>query len=205
MSLDIILSGGSKNNLYESSGIGNNKNLCLFSDIEDLQDLEDVDVDIDPDVDGEFDIDIDDIDNNNDNNNNSINSLEKVKLINDFYYFNSNIGGKYIFKIKHTDQVWELNEYIKQNMDYLYKTSRNFPKLGGASTNIFHIDTNDISYFLHYYYMYAILDTLKNDNNKLSDYICSVINSLYDFIKINNNAFNLNKKIKIFLNLFSRV
>ena len=88
-------------------------------------------------------------------------------------------------------------------MDYFHKTSRNFEKLGGSSTNIFYLDSNDISYFLHYYYMYAILDTLRND--KLSKYMCSVINSLYEFIQTNNKAFVLNKKIKLFLNLFENV
>jgi hypothetical protein len=196
-------SGGSKNTLYEGGGGIPKKNLCLFTDIEDLQD---VDVDIDIDFDGEFDINIDDIDINNDNDNdNVINSLEQIKLINDSYYFNNSTGGKYIFKIKPTKKVWKLNNHIKQKMNYLYKTSRNFGKLGGSSTNIFHIDSNDISYFLHYYYMYAVLDTLKNENNQLSEYLCSVISSLYEFIQINNEAFILNKKIKLFLNLFSRV
>ena len=41
--------------------------------------------------------------------------------------------------------------------------------------------------------MYAVLDTLKNDNNQLSEYVCSVIDSLYKFIKINTYAFVLNK------------
>ena len=177
------------------------QNLCLFTDIEDLQDVDgNIDTDIDSDIDGEFDINIDDI--NNDNNNDI---CKTTKLINDFYYFNNSTGNKYIFKIKSTNKVWKLNDLFKQKMDYLYKTSRNFGKLGGASTNIFHIDSNDISYFLHYYYMYAILDTLKNDNNQLSKYMCSVINSLYEFIKINTYAFVLNKKIKLFLNLFENV
>jgi hypothetical protein len=189
--------GGTKNSLYEGDGFPN-KNLCLFTDIEDLQD---VDVDVDIDVDGEFDINIDDININNDINNDN----DSVKLLDDYYYFNNSIGNKYIFKIKPTDKIWKLNDSIKQNIDYLYKTSRNFPKIGGGSTNIFHIDSNDISYFLHYYYMYAVLDTLKNVNNQLSEYICSVIDSLYEFVKINNEAFVLNKKIKLFLNLFENV
>ena len=119
------------------------KNLCLFSDV-------DIDADIDH------------------NKNKNVNkSLESVKLIDDFYYFNNSTENKYIFKIEPTNKVWKLNSYIKQKIDYLYKTSRNFGKLGGASTNIFHIDSNDISYFLHDYYMYAILDTLQN--NQLSE------------------------------------
>ena len=196
--------GGSKNSLYEGGG-SSKKNICLFTDIEDLSD-----VDIDTDIEGEFDIDInfDDInidDNKNVIKNNPNNSLEKSKLLDDTYYFNNSIEYKYIFKIKPTNKVWKLNDYIKQNMDYLYKTSRNFPKLGGGSTNIFHIDSNDISYLLHYYYMYAILDTLNNVNNQLSEYLCSVINSLYEFVKINNEAFVLNKKIKLFLDLFENV
>jgi hypothetical protein len=190
--------GGSKNSLQQGNKY--NKNLCLFTDIEDLFDDDvDVGIDVDSDVDVDVDIDVGDV------NINANKSLEITKLIDDFYYFNNSTGGKYIFKINPTNKVWKLNDHIKQNINYLYKISRNFPKLGGSSTNIFHIDKNDISYLLRYYYMYAILDTLKNDNNQLSEYLCSVIYSLYDFIQINNKAFDLNKKIKLFLNLFSRV
>ena len=172
------------------------KNLCLFTDIDNLQDVNN-----DFDFNGEFNINIDD---DNDNHKNIINnSLKTTKLIDDFYYFNNSTGKKYIFKIKSTNKVWKLNDLFKQKIDYLYKISRNFGKLGGASTNIFHIDSNDISYFLRDYYMYAILDTL--NNNQLSEYLCSVINSLYEFIKINKEAFVLNKKIKLFLNLFEKV
>jgi hypothetical protein len=197
--MSVYVDSSSKNQLCKDGG-SITKNYSLFeSDNEENINIDDNDINFnDIDIDSNIDSNIDSIINNN-------KSLEPVKLIDDFYYFNNNVGGKYIFKIKPTNKVWKLNEHIKQNMNYLYKTSRNFPKIGGGTTNIFYIDTNDISYFLHYYYMYAILDTLKNDNNQLSDYICSVINSLYDFIKINNNAFNLNKKIKIFLNLFSRI
>ena len=204
MSKFIKTGGCSKNSLYEGGGGVPKKNLCLFTDIEDLQDVDvDIDIDIDVDFNGEFDINIDD---DNDNHKNIINnSLKTTKLIDDSYYFNNSTGKKYIFKIEPTNKVWKLNSYIKQKIDYLYKTSRNFGKLGGASKNIFHIDSNDISYFLHYYYMYAVLDTLKNDNNQLSEYVCSVIDSLYKFIKINTYAFVLNKKIKLFLNLFERV
>ncbi len=184
---------------YGGGGGFNSQNLCLFTDIEDLQDVDaNIDADIDSDIDGEFDINIDDINDDIINN-----SLKTTKLIHDFYYFNNSTENKYIFTINPTNKVWKLNDLFKQNMNYLYKTSRNFEKLGGASKNIFHLDSNDISYFLHYYYMYAILDTLKND--KLSKYMCSVINSLYEFIKINNEAFVLNKKIKLFLNLFENV
>ena len=201
MSLSIILARGSKNEICRGGGGGGmNKNYSLFES--------------DNDDDGEFDINFtandNDTDNDNDNENdnkkiNVINSLETTKLIDDLYYFNNSIGNNYIFKIKPTNKVWKLNDHIKQNMDYLYKTSRNFPKLGGSSTNIFYIDTNNVSYLLNYYYMYAILDTFKNNNNQLSQYLCSVIYSLYEFIQINNNAFILNKKIKLFLNLFTRI
>jgi hypothetical protein len=208
MSLSIILAGGSKNEICGNGfrGIGINKNYSLFeSDNEDKND--------DGEFNGEFDININDNDSNDTDNEKDYrninrkdnNSFKKIELINDCYYFNNSIECKYIFKIKPTNQVWVLNEYIKQKNDYLYKTSRNFPKLGGASTNIFYINTNDISYFLHYYYMFAILDTLNNNNNQLSQYLCSVIYSLYEFIKINNEAFVLNKKIKLFLNLFTKV
>ena len=193
--------GGSITKNYSLFESDNEENI-IIDEIDDNNDIDDI-ADIDNDINFN-DIDIDSIINSNIDSN-SKKSLEPVKLIDDCYYFNNNTGGKYIFKIKPTNKVWKLNDHIKQNMDYLYKISRNFPKIGGGSTNIFHIDTNDISYFLHYYYMYAVLDTLKNDNNQLSDYICSVIYSLYDFIQINNNAFILNKKIKLFLNLFSRV
>jgi hypothetical protein len=195
--------GGSKNSLQQGNKY--NKNLCLFTDIEDLFDVDvDVGIDVDTDVDVDVDVDVDD-DDDDDVNINPNKSLETTKLIDDSYYFNNSTGNKYKFKIEPTDKVWKLNDHIKQNINYLYKISRNFPKLGGSSTNIFHIDKNDISYLLRYYYMYAILDTLKNDNNKLSEYLCSVIYSLYNFIQINNQAFDLNKKIKLFLNLFSRV
>ena len=197
-----VAANNSKNQLSKGGG-SITKNYSLFeSDNEEniiIDEIDDNDINFN-------DIDIDSIINSNiDSIINSNKSLEPVKLIDDCYYFNNTTGGKYIFKIKPTNKVWKLNDHIKQNMDYLYKISRNFPKIGGGSTNIFHIDTNDISYFLHYYYMYAVLDTLKNDNNQLSDYICSVIYSLYDFIQINNNAFNLIKKIKLFLNLFTRI
>ena len=194
----IIRTGNRKNILHGGGGGYHTQNLCLFTDIDDLQD---VDADVDIDVDGEFDIIIDDSDNDNDNNNNH----KTTKLINDCYYFNNSTGRKYIFKIKHTKKIWKLNDIFIQNMDYLYKTSRNFGKLGGTSTNIFDIDSTDISYFLHYYYMYAVLDTLNNENYQLSEYTCSVINSLYKFIEINNEASDLNKKIKLFLNLFQKV
>ena len=196
MSRFIRTGGGSKKSLYEGGGGVPKKNLCLFTDIDNLQDVNN-----DFDFNGEFNINIDD---DNDNHKNIINnSLKTTKLIDDFYYFNNSTENKYIFKIKSTNKVWKLNDLFKQKIDYLYKISRNFGKLGGASTNIFHIDSNDISYFLHDYYMYAILDTLKN--NQLSEYLCSVINSLYEFIKINKEAFVLNKKIKLFLNLFEKV
>jgi hypothetical protein len=189
---------GSKNILYGGGGNAS-KNLCLFTDIEDLSVVSD-----DTDIDGEFDINIEDIDYDIKNVNTN-KSLEPFKLIDNSYYFSNNSSDKYIFTINPTNKVWKLNDLFKQKMGYLYKTSRNFGKLGGASTNIFHLDSNNISYFLHYYYMYAILDTLKNINNELSEYLCSVINSLYEFIKINNEAFVLNKKIKLFLNLFENV
>ena len=182
------------NKFIRTGGGGGNapiKNLCLFSDV-------DIDVDTDFDIDVDIDVDIDDIKIKNVNK-----SLEPVKLIDDIYYLNNSNGNKYIFKIEPTNKVWKITNIFKKNMDYFHKTSRNFGKLGGASINIFHLDSNDISYFLHYYYMYAILDTLKND--KLSKYMCSVINSLYEFIQTNNKAFVLNKKIKLFLNLFENV
>ena len=188
-------------NKFISGGGGNApiKNLCLFSDVDTDVDTDvDIDVDIDFDIDVDIDVDIDDIKIKNVNK-----LLEPVKLIDDIYYLNNSNGNKYIFKIEPTNKVWKLNDFIKQKIDYFHKTSRNFEKLGGSSTNIFHLDSNDISYFLHYYYMYAILDTLKND--KLSKYMCSVINSLYEFIQTNNKAFVLNKKIKLFLNLFENV
>ncbi len=181
---------------YGGGGNAPTKNLCLFSDV-------DIDVDIDIDIDFDIDVDIDDDDDDDIKNNNFNKLLEPVKLIDDSYYFNNSTGNKYKFKIEPTDKVWKLNDFLKQKMDYFHKTSRNFEKLGGSSTNIFYLDSNDISYFLHYYYMYAILDTLRND--KLSKYMCSVINSLYEFIKINTYAFVLNKKIKLFLNLFENV
>jgi hypothetical protein len=188
----------SKNILYGGGGNAS-KNLCLFTDIEDLSVVSD-----DTDIDGEFDINIEDIDYDIKNSNTN-KSLKSIKLIDDCYYFNNNSYGKYIFTINPTNKVWKLNNIFKQKINYLYKTSRNFEKLGGSTTNIFHIDSNNISYFLQYYYMYAILDTLKNMNNELSEYLCSVINSLYEFIKINTYAFNLNKKIKLFLNLFENI
>jgi hypothetical protein len=188
--------GGSARTSVMTSTIPNN--LCLFSDIEKLFDVDD------DDNNGEFDIIIDDSD--DENNININNSLKTTELINDFYYFNtSSEGKKYKLKIKSTTKVWKLNDHIKEKMDYLYKTSRNFGKIGGASSNIYHLDSNDISYFLNYYYMLSVLDTLNNDNNQLSEYTCSVINSLYEFVKANNEAFNLNKKIKLFLNFFTRV
>ena len=102
--------GGSKNSLYQGGGGVPNKNLCLFTDIEDLQD---VDVDIDVDFNGEFDINIDDID--DDNYKNIINnSLKTTKLIDDIYYFNNSNGNKYIFKIKSTNKVWKLNDLLKK-------------------------------------------------------------------------------------------
>ncbi len=186
--------GGSARTSFMASTTPNN--LCLFSDIEKLFNVND-------DVDGEFDIIIDTSD--DENNININNSLKTSKLIDDFYYFNTSTGGKkYKLKIKSTTKVWKLNDNFKQKNGYLNKASRNFGKIGGASSNIYHLDSNDISYFLNYYYMLSVLDTL-NNNNQLSEYTCSVINSLYEFVKANNEAFNLNKKIKLFLNFFTRV
>ena len=90
-------------------------------------------------------------------------------------------------------------------MNYLYKTSIHFEKLGGGSTNIFHLNSEEFSYFLRYYYMYAILDTLKNVNNELSEHLCSLINTLNEFVEANSDAVNINKKIKSFLKLFEKV
>lgn len=189
--------GGSAKTSVMASTTPNN--LCLFSDIEKLFNVDD-----EVDNNGEFDIIIDTSD--DENNININNSLKTSKLIDDFYYFNTNTEGKkYKLKIKSTTKVWKLNDNFKQKNGYLYKTSRNFGKIGGASSNIYHLDSNDISYFLNYYYMLSVLDTLNNDNNQLSEYTCSVINSLYDFVKANNESFNLNKKIKLFLNFFTRV
>jgi hypothetical protein len=53
--------------------------------------------------------------------------------------------------------------------------------------------------------MYAILDTLKNVNNELSEHLCSLINTLNEFVEENNDAVNINKKIKSFLKLFEKV
>jgi hypothetical protein len=157
---------------------------CLFTDIEDLSDIEA--------------FTISDVEEEEDNND---------KLIEKHYYFNnfSPSYEKYIFTIKKNNSKWKLKECFKQKMNYLYKTSIHFEKLGGSSTNIFHLNSEEFSYFLRYYYMYAILDTLKNVNNELSEHLCSLINTLNEFVEENNDAVNINKKIKSFLKLFEKV